>query len=100
MKIKMKVKYLEDVQTGVSKSSGDEWKLQGIVLECIDTEGTQRVRATAFGKMVDELVKFQVRQGVEINCDLWFSTTQARSGFVYNEVRLVGFEPIREGGAQ
>lgn len=100
MKLKVNVKVIGELRTGTSKSTGNPWKSQNLVLETLDQEGTQRFSVVAFGDSCDELLREGVRVGDCLLVSLWFNTSSARSGYIYNEIKLLTFERAGEGGAQ
>lgn len=96
MKQKVIVKVIEDPQQGVSRVTGNPWNMRNVVLEwderrAPDAVIQHRVRATMFGETANQWELANIRVGQTIEADLQFATTTARSGFVYNEVRLLAF---------
>ena len=88
METKATVKLIGEQRTGVSQSSGNEWKNRYIMLEWLDSEGTHRVWAVLFNEQMEDFVQ----QGIDVNDSvivrLRFSARSFRTGFVSTEIQI------------
>ena len=97
MTIKATLKVIEEERSGISNVSGNAWKMRSVVLEWTeqaapDARRTQRVRATMFGPVCEEFNRSGVQIGSAVSVDLDFTTSSARNGYVYNEVRVAAIQ--------
>lgn len=89
MKLKVTIRVVNPVRTGVSPSSGREWKSQDIVVAWTeqladgrDYENIQQVSLR--GEQVDRFAATGVQVGQMLDVDLAFST-RIYNGKVYND---------------
>lgn len=93
MKIKATIKVINPVRTGVSQSSGNEWRAQDIVIGWTRTteSGYQReqlLQVTLHGESIDHLAALNPVAGqTEIEGTLDFQT-RTFNGRVYNDISL------------
>lgn len=82
------IKVVEETKQGVSRSTGNAWQSQHVVLEAKDGEGVFRVYAKMYGEMVDRFKELGLGVGQVAVFDLQFSTDEYH-GFVSNKVNIV-----------
>ena len=92
MKIQTLVKVINPALAGVSKSSGNPYKIQEVVLEWQEADANgilhpQRVVATLFNQSVDNFAALNPVAGQTIvDADLQFSTRPSSTNRVYNDI--------------
>lgn len=93
MQITATIKVINEVKTGVSKSSGNPWKRQEIVLGWDEPYGEdgrtrqQLLLVSMVGKTVDKFEELECKVGDVITGDLDFETRVANNK-VYNDIAL------------
>ena len=93
MQITATIKVVNDKQSGISRTSGNEWKRQQIILgweDGFDTEGKTReqlLMVTLYGRGVERFEELEMKVGDTITGDIDFGTRNV-NGRVYNEVTL------------
>ena len=93
MQITATIKVINEVKTGVSKSSGNPWKRQEIVLGWEEPYGEdgrtrqQLLLVSMVGKTVDKFEELECKVGDVITGDLDFETRVANNK-VYNDIAL------------
>lgn len=85
---KVKVVKIFDVRTGVSRSSGKEWKSRDVLLESVqNVMYPEKWMANLFGDAVE---KFTAKEGDIISVALHHDVNE-KNGRYFNEVRIVEF---------
>ena len=93
MQITATIKVVNDKQSGISRTSGNEWKRQQIILGWEDGFGTegktreQLLMVTLYGRGVDRFEELELGVGSTITGDVEFDTRSVGDR-VYNEVTL------------
>lgn len=93
MQIQALIKVINPAQTGVSKTSGNAWKRQQIVIgwdEPYGTDGRSReqlLSVSLVGKSVDQFESLECKVGDTIIGELDFGT-RSYQGKVYNDIAL------------
>ena len=93
MQITATIKVVNDKQSGISRTSGNEWKRQQIILGWEDGFGTegktreQLLMVTLYGRGVERFEELEMKVGDTITGDIDFGTRNV-NGRVYNEVTL------------
>lgn len=93
MQITATIKVVNDKQSGISRTSGNEWKRQQIILGWEDGFGTegktreQLLMVTLYGRGVERFEELEMKVGDTITGDIDFGTRNVK-GRVYNEVTL------------
>lgn len=93
MQITATIKVVNDKQSGISRTSGNEWKRQQIILGWEDGFGTegktreQLLMVTLYGRGVERFEEMEMKVGDTITGDIDFGTRNVK-GRVYNEVTL------------
>lgn len=93
MQITATIKVVNDKQSGISRTSGNEWKRQQIILGWEDGFGTegkareQLLMVTLYGRGVERFEEMEMKVGDTITGDIDFGTRNV-NGRVYNEVTL------------
>jgi len=87
MKFEATVKLLHEVKKGVSKSSGNEYMFQQMILEAKDgEEGVARFLVSLGTKQVEDVKSQGIEVGSRVVADLVFCTYITRSSYVENRV--------------
>lgn len=91
MQITATIKVVNEKRTGISKSSGNPWQRQEIILGWTDPgkEGSHEhlLVATLYGKGVDRFEALELGVGSTITGELSFNT-RTNNGYVSNEITL------------
>lgn len=93
MQITATIKVVNDKQSGISRTSGNEWKRQQIILgwveeaESISTKREQLLMVTLYGKGVDRFEEMELGVGDTITGDVEFGT-RVSGDRVYNDITL------------
>ena len=80
------IKRVEDLRTGTSKSTGNNWASRNILLEWEDETGKAYINA-----VVDENIWQQLgyQEGDIATLYLRFRTQAKTSGFILNDIRII-----------
>ena len=93
MQITATIKVVNDKQCGISRTSGNEWKRQQIILgwveeaESVSYRREQLLMVTLYGKGVDRFEELELGVGDTITGDVEFST-RVSGDRVYNDITL------------
>lgn len=93
MQITATIKVVNDKQSGISRTSGNEWKRQQIILgweeqaESVSYRREQLLMVTLYGKGVDRFEELELGVGDTITGNIEFGTRNV-SGHIYNDVTL------------
>ena len=93
MQITATIKVVNDKQSGISRTSGNEWKRQQIILGWEDGFGTegktreQLLMVTLYGRGVDRFEELEMKVGDTITGDVEFGTRNV-NGHIFNDVTL------------
>jgi len=98
MKFEATVKVVNSVQEGVSRSTGNPYKYQSVILEAQDGEHSARWLASMGTKQVESFAQQGIKVGDRVIVDLSFQTAVNNNNFVnnkvyVNEIVLVGNLP-------
>lgn len=87
MKFEATVKLLHEAKKGVSKSSGNEYRFQQMILETKDgDEGVARFLVSLGTKQVEDVKSLGIEVGCRVVADLNFCTYVTRSNYVENRI--------------
>ena len=81
MEIRATVKLVGETKTGVSQRTGNEWKSCSVMLEWIDSEGTQRLWGSIFNDKMDNFERQGITAGNDVVARLRFSVRTFRTGY-------------------
>lgn len=93
MQITATIKVVNDKQSGISRTSGNEWKRQQIILGWQDGFGTegkaheQLLLVTLYGRGVERFEELEMKVGDTITGNLDFATRNV-NGHIFNDVTL------------
>ena len=93
MQITATIKVVNDKQCGISRTSGNEWKRQQIILgwveeaESVSSRREQLLMVTLYGKGVDRFEEMEMKVGDTITGDVEFGT-RVSGDRVYNDITL------------
>ena len=83
------IKMVGETARGVSQQTGNEWRVQTVLLEFTDAEGVNRFWGTLFNERVDLFAESGLKVGDECMAEVTFSTRSFRNGFSKNEVNII-----------
>lgn len=86
MKFQATVKVVNEVKTGISRNTGDEYKYQTIVIEVPDGEKTARMVVSLGTREVESVQKQGIEKGSQVVVDLSFTTVVNFSKYVDNRI--------------
>ena len=93
MQITATIKVVNDKQCGISRTSGNEWKRQQIILgweesaDSVSKKREQLLMVTLYGRGVERFEELELGVGSTITGDVEFDTRSVGDR-VYNEVTL------------
>ena len=93
MQITATIKVVNDKQSGISRTSGNEWKRQQVILgwtenaESVSEKREQLLMVTLYGRGVERFEELELGVGSTITGDVEFDTRSVGDR-VYNEVTL------------
>ena len=93
MQITATIKVVNDKQSSISRTSGNEWKRQQVILgwvenaESVSEKREQLLMVTLYGKGVERFEEMEMKVGDTITGDVEFGTRSV-NGHVYNEVTM------------
>ena len=92
MQINATIKVVGEKRTGISKSSGNPWQRQDIILGWVEpgagnVQHEQLLLVTLYGKGVSRFEELELGVGSAISGDLSFNTRN-NNGFVNNDITL------------
>ena len=96
MEFSGKVIAILPVRTGVSKSTGNEWKVQSYVVENHD-QYPRRMCFEVFGS--DKIDQFNIQMGEELNVSFDIDARQWNEKW-FNTIRAWKVERVQEGAAE
>jgi hypothetical protein len=85
---------LGEEKIGISQRTGNEWKSRMVLLEWLDTEGTQRVWCSLFNEKLEEYNKNGIQLGDQVEVSLWFTTRTYRTGYNGIEANLLRINKV------
>ena len=82
----IRIKRVDEVRTGTSSATGNNWASRNILLEWEDETGTSFINA-----VVDDNVWGQLgfQEGQTVSLNLRFRTKPFKSGFIANDIRII-----------
>ena len=93
MQITATIKVINDKQSGISRTSGNEWKRQQIILgweersDSVSFKREQLLMVTLYGRGVERFEALEMKVGDTITGDVEFAT-KVCGDRVYNEVTM------------
>ncbi len=93
MQITATIKVVNDKQSGISRTSGNEWKRQQIILgweenaDSVSSNREQLLMVTLYGKGVERFEELEMKVGDTITGNVEFST-RVNGDRVYNDITL------------